>query len=582
MNERNEELTVTEQIFYNRGIEKEMIPKYLISSQENTHHYSLLKNIGLAAAQFLNHYEKGSKMMIQADVDVDGYTSGSVLYNYLVANYPGIDLHVQVRDAKIHGLDMTDDVNSGVYQLIFVPDAGSSEYLKHSQLKAAGVDVIVLDHHDTDKESEYAIVVNNQISPDYPNKSLSGVGIVYKFCQALDDLDGTYNTNTRNADSYLDLVAVGNIADMVSFRYIETKTLIGLGLERLNERNSENNILLNYMVSKQSYSLGKEVTPIGIAFYIAPFINAMIRSGTGEEKRFVFETFLDTVAIEKVPCTKRGAAKDSMEFRYEQAQRLLTNVKNRQKREVDPLVVLLKKQLTNDYLENNQVLIMEPPAGTNKNLFGLVANKIMAEYQRPAFVLSTDPATGTRSGSARNLDCDNLPFFREYVAETGLVNYAAGHSSAFGVSVDKDKFGPLVEKMNEELDFENVEKVHPVDFMYTEKNIKAEDLLEIGGMRSVWGQGVPEPLIYVHAKIRPCDVTLMSPDKKPTLKITVGGVSFIKFFSSMSQYDEFVKGDSYYADVEIIGKCNLNEWQGRITPQVFISEYVNNGFKLDF
>lgn len=582
INEVNEELTVTEQIFYNRKIDKELIPKYLISSQENTYDYHLLKNITYAVERFLYHYEQGHEMVTQADVDVDGYTSSAVLVNYLTANYKDIKISAQVRDAKVHGLDMTDEIMSGKYKLIFVPDAGSSEYEKHKILKDMGIDVIVLDHHEADKESEDAIIVNNQLSPDYPNKSLSGVGIVYKFCKALDELDLIHNMKERDADSYLDLVAIGNIADMSSFRFLETKTLIGLGLQRLNEVNPENNVFLRYLVKKQSYSLGKEVTPIGVSFYIAPFINAMIRSGTEEEKRFTFETFIDTIAVQKILSNKRGAPKDSMEFRFEQAQRLLTNVKNRQKNEVDPLVVLLKKQLTEDYLINNQVLIMEPPKGTNKNLYGLVANKIMAEYQRPTFVLSTDEKTGTRSGSARNLDCDNLPFFREYVAESGLVNYASGHSSAFGVSVTKENFKPLVDHFNRTLNFENVEKVHQVDFMYTEKTLDPQAILEIGHMKSVWGQGLSEPLIYIKTKIRPRNVTLMSPDKRPTLKITIGDVNFIKFRSSMLEYEKFVKDDMHCVEIEMLGKCVVNEWQGRFSPQIFIQEYTIGNFKLDF
>lgn len=71
--------------------------------------------------------------------------------------------------------------------LVIAPDSSSNDYDIHKALNDSGIDVIVLDHHHADKVSEYACVVNNQLC-DYPTKSLSGVGIVYKFCQYLDQV----------------------------------------------------------------------------------------------------------------------------------------------------------------------------------------------------------------------------------------------------------------------------------------------------------------------------------------------------------------------------------------------------------
>ena len=83
----------------------------------------------------------------------------------------------------------------------------SNDYEKHKELKEKGIDIIVLDHHEAPKISEDAIIVNNQLC-EYPNKSLCGVGIVYKFLQALDE-----ELWQSKADNYLDLVAIGEIGD---------------------------------------------------------------------------------------------------------------------------------------------------------------------------------------------------------------------------------------------------------------------------------------------------------------------------------------------------------------------------------
>ena len=83
-----------------------------------------------------------------------------------------------------------------------------------------GIDVLILDHHEADYPSPYACVINNQLDT-YPNKALSGVAIVYKFCNAIDELLGR-NTSQK----YLDLVALGLIGDMVDSRPYETRYFI--------------------------------------------------------------------------------------------------------------------------------------------------------------------------------------------------------------------------------------------------------------------------------------------------------------------------------------------------------------------
>ena len=96
-----------------------------------------------------------------------------------------------------------DYINSHDFDLILVPDAGSNDYEAHAALKALGKDIIILDHHLADKISDDAIVINNQLS-NYPNKDLSGVGVVYQFCRYIDE-----KMKINFADYYLDLVALG-------------------------------------------------------------------------------------------------------------------------------------------------------------------------------------------------------------------------------------------------------------------------------------------------------------------------------------------------------------------------------------
>ena len=161
-------------------------------------------------------------------------------------------------------------------------------------MKERGIDVLVIDHHEAEKISDYACVINNQLC-DYPTKSLSGVGMVYKFCQFIDSI-----MDVDYADSGLDLVSLGMIADMMDLRDFETKHLIHKGLENIH------NPFFSYMIERNAYSLKDEITPIGVAFYIAPYVNATVRMGSPEEKRLMFESMLTYKAFEQIDSTKRG------------------------------------------------------------------------------------------------------------------------------------------------------------------------------------------------------------------------------------------------------------------------------------
>ena len=105
-------------------------------------------------------------------------------------------------------MEMVQEIISAGYKLVICPDSSSNDYEQHRLLKEAGIDVLVIDHHEADKVSENAVVINNQLC-NYPTKSLSGVGMVYKFCCYLDSIMGV-----NTADNFLDLVALNLSASL--------------------------------------------------------------------------------------------------------------------------------------------------------------------------------------------------------------------------------------------------------------------------------------------------------------------------------------------------------------------------------
>jgi single-stranded-DNA-specific exonuclease len=158
------------------------------------------------------------------------------------------------------------------------------------------MDVLILDHHNAHPYTPDACLINNQTC-DYPNKGLSGVGIVYKFCCYLDSL-----LSVQYAPQFLDLVAVGMIADMMPLNNYETRYMVSEGLNHIN------NAFLNGMVMKNEFYLKGKLTPHGVSFCIAPAVNAIARVGTKEERKLLFESMLDFCAYDMIPSTKRGCS----------------------------------------------------------------------------------------------------------------------------------------------------------------------------------------------------------------------------------------------------------------------------------
>lgn len=243
----------------------------------------LLTNMQEGAKMLISHIGQNDKIFIQVDADCDGYTSAAILINYLNCLFPHFvqtNISYRVHDGKQHGLlveTIPDDV-----KLVIAPDSSSSDFEEHEELHNRGIDVLVLDHHEAEKFSEYACVINNQLC-DYPTKALSGAGVVYKFCCYLDNLLGF-----DYANDYMDLATVGIIADVMMLNSFEVREIILRGMKEFK------NPLLKTMVEKDKFHFeGQQLCPFNIAWYIAPFLNAISRSGTLQEKQVVFESMIE-------------------------------------------------------------------------------------------------------------------------------------------------------------------------------------------------------------------------------------------------------------------------------------------------
>ena len=559
----NKNYSPMQQILVNRGIDVKDIEHYLKTSDADILNPDLLDNMIEGVKRLISAIKNQEKIFLIVDCDADGFTASAALVNYIYKVFPSaMDLlSIQLHEGKEHGIEekWLEEIVANEYKLVICPDASSNDYKQHKFLKDNGIDVLVLDHHDAEEISENAIIINNQLS-DYPNKTLSGVGIVYKFCSKIDEL-----MKIKEADTILDLVSLGMIADMMDMRNFETKHLIQKGLTRIE------NPFFKALVERQAYSIGETVTPIGVAFYIAPLINATIRVGTQNEKEVMFKAMLNHCAYDMIPSTKRGE-KGKTEAVVVQAVRNATNVRNRQKKARDNGFEYVEQIIAANNLDKNKIIVVQVSEDLDKNLTGLIANQLMAKYQKPV-LLVRETDEGLLQGSARGYDKSELKDLKSFLLESGFMEYAEGHAAAMGVGIYKDKVNALVDYSNTVLANYDFSACYDVDYEYMSNDFKAQDIIDIGSMKSLWGKGVDEAMVVIKGiKITSNNITLMSANKNPTIKITLqNGTSLIKFGASQAEFESLKS--SGYTEIDVIGTCAINEWQGMITPQILIKDY---------
>lgn len=558
--------TPVEQVLVNRGIPYDQINHYLNTTDNDILDPRLIPHLDEGAKMLIKHISQNDKVLIQVDSDCDGYTSAALLMNYLYCLFPSFvnnNISYRVHTGKQHGI-IPDTIPEDV-KLVIAPDSSSNDYEAHEYLNLSGVDVLVIDHHEADHVSKYACVINNQLC-DYPTKSLSGVAMVWKFCCYIDML-----LKTDHAQKFLDLVALGLVADMMDVRDFETRRLIDKGLQQIR------NPYFRGVIDKDQFHFTNEITPIGVAFYIAPLINATTRVGTQEEKLMLFESMLDFRGYELVPSTKRGC-KGQAETRVEQACRNCTNIKSRQTKIRDNSLERIEQIIVNQNLLSNKILIVQlDDLITDRNLTGLIANQLMSEYQRPVLILNkikNENGTITWEGSGRGYDKSRLKDFRGFLENNKYVMYAEGHANAFGIGIKDEDISAFITSTNSALDGFDFTPIYNVDFIYKSDELTPDEVIDIAGMKSLWGQGVEEAEIAVEGiKVHKDNIRILSPDKNPTLKIMLpNGINFMKFRSSEEEYDKLYS-ELGYVTINIVGECERNIWNNKISPQVMIKDY---------
>jgi single-stranded-DNA-specific exonuclease len=259
-----------------------------------------------------------------------------------------------------------------------------------------------------------------------------------------------------------------------------------------------------------------------------------------------------------------------MERIVDQALRVSTNVKNRQtkseKAGMEKLETLIQE---NNMLEHKVLLFTIQPQDIEPSIRGLVANKIMAKYQRCCAVLSDDGENC--AGSMRGCSLTGINDFMQICRDSGVISWVRGHENAAGLSIPKANIGEFLTRTDELLADTADEAIYKVDYIWDSSTVEGEKILDIAAFDPYIGQGFTEPLVAIkNIHITRNDITMMASN---TVKImTKAGIPLIYFNMPDEKYKELYHKEGEVI-INVIGTCNANVWQGRISPQILVKDY---------
>ena len=511
--------------------------------------------------------QDGCHIHIIFDVDTDGVTSGEYMFDYIKKVNPSINVTCHMNQGKKHGIDIDEIPNIDTIDFLIVPDAGSSDISSYFALNDKGIDVLILDHHEfklmedlsieeaEQEENNYkelvkkynidcnneeiekgeTVIINNQ-DGQYGNKTLSGVGVCYKFCKEYDKgLDLNY------ADDDLDLVAIGMIADNVDLRNYETRFLINKGLDNINN-DLIKEILYKTGVWNKNEENNKQVTIEDIGWKVAPQVNGTIREGTKEDKELMIKAFNgEKQDFEYQPRRKKKTdPKPPIEIHSLQQEmaRMMFNIKTKQTKKVKDYMNKLDEEISKTLKDEDKIIVVDSSDLIPENTYtGLVANKLVSKYKRPCLVLRSNG--NEYGGSARNYSLNEIESLKDDLEALNLFNKLAGHGNAMGIGIDKDKIEEMKDKFNEVHKDMKIEDTHLCDFEILSSQLRYEDVLEIAKLRPLWGGDIKEPqFVLPNVTVKAEQITRHSNNKWNIIELPIAKGKKIKVYQTQNAGEE--------------------------------------------
>jgi len=525
---------VTAQVLINRGIENETEANlFLNCTLFDLPSPYLMKGMDKAIERIKKALGNNERIAIYGDYDVDGVTSTALLYTFLKGLKANVTYYNPDRLKEGYGINI-DAVNKLAEEkvsLIISGDCGITAIKEVEHAKELGVDFIVTDHHKPPEQLPEAVSILNPKLSDckYPGKEIVGVGVIFNLVialrRALRD-EGFFKNGEPNLGDYLDLVALGTVADCAPLLDVN-RILVKEGLKRM-----ENPKRLGVKALKEASSIKAGVTSFDLGFKLGPRINASGRMGTADNAVKLFIS-------------------DNLEQARELAKGLNKDNTNRQDKEAE----IIKEAIS--LLESNPALI-----GSNSivlssrtwhpGIIGIVASRIVERYEKPTMLIAIDE-DGVGKGSGRSLEGVNiyaaLSECRELFLQFG------GHELAAGLSIREEnveKFRGMFDKALES-SAEQYEKKIRVDCS-VELDCVTDSLISELELLAPFGIGNPEPLL-LSEKVEVISQRIFK-DKHLGFKVRKGA----KLFDAIWFNTKEIKNLPDIVDMVFIPE--FNQWNG--------------------
>ena len=398
------------ELLFRQGLKTEQeIRDFFTPSLYQQHDPFLFEDMDKAVTRIVQAIERHEKITIYGDYDVDGTTATALLLLGLRKLGAEIDFYIPHRMIDGYGLSLgsLDQLKESGSSLIISVDCGVNALEEIAAINAMGMEIIITDHHNPKEELPKALAIINPKLPGtrYPYPHLAGVGVAFKLLMAIYQRMGYQNVETTL--KYMDLVAVGTIADIVPLTG-ENRVFASIGLQHLIDKK---NLGLNALVSISGMN-HKTLDTNDIVFGIAPRINAAGRMGSA------------ALAVELlISCEE--AQSDELAEVIERQNSLRQQLDQRTFHEACEIIEKKYKDLA-----NTPCMVISSD-DWHPGVIGIVASKLVEKYYRPVIMISFKEGFG--SGSGRSMgDFDLFSALKH--TEHNLHSFG-GHKYAVGLTI---------------------------------------------------------------------------------------------------------------------------------------------------
>lgn len=543
-------------ILLNRGIEESEFEVFLKKSLKNIINPFDMLDMDKAVERILYAIENHEEIVIYGDYDVDGITSTTLLFDFLVSRGADVSYYIPDRGDEGYGINIM-AVNrllkKGVRLLITV-DCGITAIGEVEFAALSGMDVIITDHH-TCKEripsAAKAILNPKREDDDYSFKALAGVGVAFKLMLALVIKLGL-NTS-EYFDKYIDLTALGTIADVVELKG-ENRIIADRGV-RAVEKSKRCGLQALLQVS---CCAEKQLSAGIIAFSIAPRLNAAGRLGTASD------------AVELLLSKNYDdALKAAQQLDAENTERRIT-----EQNICDEAMNMLAADVN---LEKKKVIVLAH-SDWHTGVIGIVASRICEQMHKPCILISLKDGFG--KGSGRSIEGFNL--FEALKACEKYLPEFGGHSAAAGLSInsaDVEEFDKVINKYADSVLSESdmIPKLK-IDCRLSEKSVNLHNAKMLK-MLEPFGVGNEKPVFSLSAVRIDKILRIGSDNKHLRIAVSKNGINFAGVGFSMGEYAEkFHSGDI----VDIAFVMDINNFKNNETVQLLVKDIIKTGKELNY